>query len=75
MPSRAGGSVLVKSTSAAAANGSLQDWFERGINVGILLAESLSADCLQFFPPEGYEPRDGAAWDDAFQKFLTLVKP
>jgi len=26
------------------------------------------------FPPERYEPRDGAAWDNAFQKFLTLVK-
>jgi len=27
------------------------------------------------FPPDRYEPRDGAAWDGAFQKLLTLVKP
>ena len=26
------------------------------------------------FPPERYEPRDGAVWDEAFQRFRKLVK-
>ena len=27
------------------------------------------------FPPARYEPQDGAAWDAAYSRFLTLVKP
>jgi rhamnulokinase len=27
------------------------------------------------FPPKRYEPRDAAAWDDAFARFQHLVKP
>ncbi|MEX0676677.1 MAG: rhamnulokinase family protein [Pirellulales bacterium] len=27
------------------------------------------------FPPVRYEPQAGAAWDDAYQRFLTMVKP